>query len=407
MNIGKIAAILKSAFGFVSAERDAVTGGISFGPLDADLKYLPRFGKAPLILTVLGNSVAAAAPGLYSRIVGGSKGAFLPGVNAGVGGNKTADMLARINADVPANTQVCLILEGTNDANAWGNSLLTVEQHCANMRAIIGNLRSRGIMPVVILGAPWSGYPEAALRMRSADLAIALECGCPVYDPFAAIIDQTTGGYAAGYTSDNTHPTQSGHAAAFAEFMAQLSGNRQASFAPLCNNAYGVFRNCLMLTGSNADGLADYWSKSGSATCTLSSASGDGFRGNWQNISATTGFQYIQSETRSLPVVSDGATSRIQINVALKYTNTSNSVMQCYIDWLAADGSTSVGTQYIAQYVTQSLEAQRFSLAAQAPAGAAKARLNLTLNTATSGAYNAAAAVAEFQMLRMQSLVTT
>lgn len=68
-------------------------------------------------------------------------------INAGVNGDTSAGVLARLNADVIVHApDVCVVMVGLND---WWTNVL-VSPYVANMAAIIDQLKTAGIRPVIM-----------------------------------------------------------------------------------------------------------------------------------------------------------------------------------------------------------------------------------------------------------------
>lgn len=370
-----------------------------FFPKQHPLMYRPQK------VAILGNSHAAAIPGIYDRFCAAMGGAVIRTVNAGIGGNTTAQILARVN-EIPNDTDICLLIEGTNDGNAWANTTITLAQHIANMRAIIENLQGRGIRVVLLLGpsgnAPNNTY--AYLQMRQSDIVLALEMGIPVYDPYRVIISPTTGGFVSGTNSaDGLHAIDSATITVANQLASDLAAGRCASLVPVCNDdrgahAVGSVRNSLLLTDSNADGLADNWLKSTAGTATLASASADGVAGNWQTISATASASNSWLQLRStLPRQSSGLDD-YYILFAAKFTQTTNAVLQIYVEWYAADDSTLIGAVTLLPQVTATILPFRMSRRITAPSGAAKARF-AALMTPSSGSLTGSVSIGEFRLV--------
>src|SRR5215469_588329 len=68
-------------------------------------------------------------------------------INAGVDGDTTTGMLFRMDSVIPPTTKVAIVQPGTNDFRSRKRGL-SVEQHLANVEAIVGRLRARQICVV-------------------------------------------------------------------------------------------------------------------------------------------------------------------------------------------------------------------------------------------------------------------
>jgi acyl-CoA thioesterase-1 len=89
-------------------------------------------------------------------------------LNAGVDGDTTARMLMRMDSVIPAGTKVAILQPGTNDFR--NKRSLSVDQHLANVEAIVSRLSAQRIRVVICS----SGAAEAALARRYD--AIAMPC---------------------------------------------------------------------------------------------------------------------------------------------------------------------------------------------------------------------------------------
>jgi acyl-CoA thioesterase-1 len=65
-------------------------------------------------------------------------------INAGVDGDTTTGMLFRIESVIPERTRITILQPGSNDFKVRKHGL-SVEQHLANVEAIISRLRARQI----------------------------------------------------------------------------------------------------------------------------------------------------------------------------------------------------------------------------------------------------------------------
>jgi acyl-CoA thioesterase-1 len=90
-------------------------------------------------------------------------------INAGVDGDTTTQMLLRMDFVVPPTTRITIVQPGTNDFRSRKHSL-SVEQHLANIEAIVSRLRARQIRVVLC-----SDDPSAAAIARRYD-AVTMSC---------------------------------------------------------------------------------------------------------------------------------------------------------------------------------------------------------------------------------------
>ncbi len=244
------------------------------------------FGRRPMRGTVLGDSIVSGSYNLLNFINVNCPSIFMA-ENAGVGGNTTTAMLARINTDVgvySSTLDFCFILATANDASGG----VTLATHVANMRAIILNLISRGIMPVMLLGPPKDTNTQTVMQYRLADLVLAEQYGIPCFDPWTSYIDPINGKWTSGASSDGTHPTKAVEKAAGEALGTAIKNGTGATYRPLCDLNYaGQVATPLFNVDTNADGAADNWIKYGTGTMSLASAAGDGYLGKWQSMAAT------------------------------------------------------------------------------------------------------------------------
>ena len=90
-------------------------------------------------------------------------------INAGVDGDTTTGMLFRMDSVIPPGTKITIVQPGGNDFRSRKHGL-SVEQHLANIEAIVGRLRAQQVQ--VVLCA--DGSAEAALARRYD--AISISC---------------------------------------------------------------------------------------------------------------------------------------------------------------------------------------------------------------------------------------
>ena len=90
-------------------------------------------------------------------------------INAGVDGDTTIGMLFRMDSVIPAGTKITILQPGGNDFRSRKHGL-SVEQHLANVEAIVSRLRAQRIQ-VVLCG---DDDAQAALARRYD--AVSLSC---------------------------------------------------------------------------------------------------------------------------------------------------------------------------------------------------------------------------------------
>jgi acyl-CoA thioesterase-1 len=91
-------------------------------------------------------------------------------INAGIDGDTTSHMLFRMDTAIPPGTKITIVQPGGNDFKSRKHGL-SVEQHLANIAAIVSRLRAQQIHVVLCSG----GSAEAELARRYD--AIAMSCG--------------------------------------------------------------------------------------------------------------------------------------------------------------------------------------------------------------------------------------
>ena len=86
-------------------------------------------------------------------------------INAGVDGDTTNGMLLRMDSVIPPGTKITIVQPGGNDFQSRKHGL-TVEQHLANIEAIVGQLRAQQIQ-VVLCGTTMPKPHLRAVMMQS------------------------------------------------------------------------------------------------------------------------------------------------------------------------------------------------------------------------------------------------
>jgi acyl-CoA thioesterase-1 len=145
-----------------------VTAGGAFG--------LAAVGAEPTYIVALGASgihgkgvlPSEAFPAQLENMLR-AEGFNVQVINAGVDGDTTTGMLFRMDSVIPPGTKITIVQPGGNDFRSRKHGL-SVDQHLANIEAIIGRLRARQVQ-VVLCG---DGSAEAALAQRYD--AISMSC---------------------------------------------------------------------------------------------------------------------------------------------------------------------------------------------------------------------------------------
>lgn len=236
--------------------------------------------EKPCVLSCFGNSIVAGVSGykVFDAGISSSGNGFQFGVNYGVAGNTSADMLARVNTVTVGDAVI--ISEGPNDY------LVSVASHRDNYNAILDNILSRDITPVISASSPRNNYGGKMAEFRSAEMVIAYDRKVDFIDPWINLSD-AAGGWVSGSTSDGVHPNASTSLTAITNIRDQLKGLSAVKLFVPRDSAAGVGGyilsggNCLMEAVTN--NVANGWSMIGSTPLTPSiQAATDGYRGNFQ-----------------------------------------------------------------------------------------------------------------------------
>lgn len=257
-----------------------------------------RPGQVSLKASTFGNSIIAGVSGISftDQALWELNPRLLWIKNGGIAGNTSAMMLSRVNQDVPSDSEVCFVMEGSND----GLQNVTVTQHRQNMEAIIVNLIGRGITPILVATAPLTTKSILVSGYLAAQYALAYKYNISIYDPWLDVVDKTTGDWITGLTIDSVHPTFPAGITAKDSLVALVNeAEDQRGFSPRSNNAgspgYCISGgNCLMLSDANSDGVADGWALAGNARGDIVTSPSP-FIGNMSRITSTgtTGNPYL------------------------------------------------------------------------------------------------------------------
>lgn len=169
--------------------------------------------------------------------------------NAGIGGNTTAQMLSRLQADVIAYApDVCLFMGGTNDLLA-GMSNAAYASLFNNIEAIVLRLLAAGILPVIVTPPAKDAAVAETKNAQWFYYALAQYYGLPLIDMYRATVNADTGSYAAGNSSDGTHPIAAGITKMVAAATPVLS-NLASAFCPpymaaVSETVYNGFSNLI------------------------------------------------------------------------------------------------------------------------------------------------------------------
>ena len=264
----------------------------------ADYRYahnIERINQRPsqvsLKASTFGNSIVAGVSGIsFTDQALWELGPRLVWIkNGGIAGNTSAMLLDRVSSDVPSDSEVCLVMEGSND----GLQNIPVSQHRQNMESVIVNLIGRGITPILIATAPVTTKSIMVSGYLGVQHALSYKYNIPIYDPWRDVVDKNTGDWIVGLTNDSVHPTFPAAVTAKNNLVGLINGTLTTTeFSPRSNNAgsagYCISGgNCLMLNDANSDGVADGWALAGNANASLVNASSP-FIGKLSRITSTT-----------------------------------------------------------------------------------------------------------------------
>jgi lysophospholipase L1-like esterase len=210
--------------------------------------------------------------------------------NAGVSGETTAQMLARIQADVIAYKPGIVITGGATNDLGQGVPTATTR---ANIVAIVDTLRAAGISVVLRTSPPCNvdgaGRRSATEKHNAWIAGFADARGIPLLDYYGPVVDETTGAFAAAYTSDGVHPNAAGQRRIADAAVATLP----AVFTGKPNLVTSLVDSTDMLTGRGlflgtpSGGLAGGWGTYGNDS--VPSVEADAaIPGNWQKITGGT-----------------------------------------------------------------------------------------------------------------------
>lgn len=261
----------------VASKRHPVTGRISLS--GGVIAPTVNAGNTAIII---GDSIAAAYWFPLMTVLSGSKIRMVR--NAGVAGQNSNAILSRMASDVIAYSPSWCVIEGITP-NDPGQAV-TQAQSILNVKAMVAACVAAGIYPLICLCLP-SDIARNRDHMLSVAVAIsewANKSGYPTIDLYTPVCDPVDGTYLAAMTVDGTHLSAAGERAIADYNVTRLpAAFRQFNLLQVAaNDPTNKVVNGLFQTDTNADGLADSWTKYGTGTSTLSAvAAGEG-SGNWQ-----------------------------------------------------------------------------------------------------------------------------
>jgi lysophospholipase L1-like esterase len=340
--------IVTPKIAFTSSSSYSATNWNIVVPVGAETRHLLRGNRVSWLgdSITIGNSTFTATSTLrgdkdplnWLHILTDGKAAYQ--TNAGISGNTTTQMAARTTDVTTPGADWCLVMGGTNDCSS-GISLAT---YAANVRAIVAALIVANIRPVLVTPPPKTitGTNRQTLEKYVAWLRYyAYRTGIPLVDGWSALIDPTTGNMQSAYDSgDGIHPGPAGAKVLGQAVADTLTGmlNPVLAHPPAhqTSDSRNMIAGGLFLVDTNADGVSDSWTKTGSGTA--SRITGDTvILGTWQRLvdtvneftqitstSVSTGFS-VGDRLAFTGLVKSGTTSG-QVNVQLVFTNASPSV---------------------------------------------------------------------------------
>lgn len=310
-----------------------------------------RASDIPTPTSTLGNSIVAGVNGIsFTDQALYSASSLSRSVNGGVAGNTTAQMLPRVDSVISQGVQVCLVMEGSNDAING----VSIEDHRANLEAIVQRLLSRGVLPVILASAPVNAQPGAVTAMVAAETLLAMKYGISIYDPWRNVLDIANGQWVGANTSDGVHPTFTAAVTAKNDLNAFIAGTNKASPLGPRANAVGTSGYTLSggnnLMGTNTANVPTGWSQAGTATPSIGTAP-TGFIGNFARLTgaAATGNPYLTKTISSGWAPGDELALSFAVEI-----NAGNTPQQVFIT-LRVDGVE----QQVMQTVLVNIPAQR------------------------------------------------
>ena len=163
-------------------------------------------------------------------------------INSGIGGERTDQALLRLEAELQTHRpDFVTIMYGTNDCHVdqgATDSRLSLPKFRENLRRLIERIRSAGAEPILMTEpcyaakSPANGLGEHGNvrleRYVQVTRDVAIECGTPLVDHFAAWKAAEAGGRDLNsWTTDGYHPNPEGHADLARRIVAVLEGRLQ------------------------------------------------------------------------------------------------------------------------------------------------------------------------------------
>lgn len=215
--------------------------------------------------------------------------------NVGIGGNTSTQMLARFASDVTAYHPDIVVIAAVspNDINASIPAATTK----ANIRAMVAAAQADGsrVMFASSCAHDTTATKDALTSLNAWLVEYANSIGAPVLDVYSPVVDVSDGTYATANTSDGVHPNDTGIRLIGTAVAAALPADLRAAPFLTVSSADGgnMVTNGCFVGDANADGVADSWTFSGSATSkSISTPVSNGF-GNWQQMTSNGAFAAI------------------------------------------------------------------------------------------------------------------
>lgn len=327
--------------------------------------------------------ISATEPLAWAHLLSGGRLQYI--YNAGVGSTSTSDALTRMATVASYKPDVVLLVGGTYDTDPANAQGVTFAQYKTNVASFITQVRAMGALPVVSTVLP---YATNSARMRNIETwNIWLRAWCaanavPLLDSYAILVDPATGGIQAALTSDNLHANAAGDkllGQALVDLLAARLAPYAATLPQQSADTGNLFANGLFLTDTNADGLADSWSKTANMVATR--VTGDtAIKGNWQRFADSDAAQgFVASNVA-------GGTWAVGERLAFcgriaHHVGTSNKAMRLQLNFT---GGTPNSAKYINLWNTE-LASGTFYHELVIPAGTTGISLNLYREAGTQG----------------------
>lgn len=354
-----------------------MAGGLA--PLIAvDTELSSRFASLPATsgntVGVIGDSIMGGTDAPWIDWLGAlSGGRFRVVAYGGVSGNTSTQMLARFQTDIVAKAPKWCFIGGITPNDA-GNAI-SVATTLSNVMAMVAAARNAGIRPVVALGCPndTTATRDHVLQANANMIQWCHANDVPMLDLYTPLAD-TDGTFVSANTSDGTHLSGTG-ARAVADYLKTRlpAGMMDSPVLAVGTDTTNLVTNGLFLTDSNADGVSDSWSTTGTATFSRTAVSAGEGAGQWQiiDIPSTTDAQIYQDVSvvagRTYEFACRFATSGARIRIRL------NGLADPLGDRKAVgDVATSAGAVCVLRWVAAATGSQRILIAAGGAIGSVR-----------------------------------